>query len=176
MRGTIVYKVLITSAFLLGAGVLEYTSFTEQRPAAQAASQSRSAPTTDSLVVDLRLHAFKRGTGPVLISSGIPLQPRGLFATDLARTRVVVDGNEVPAYVAPLATWRDGSLRSVLIQFQWTPGSTESTSASLVVGRASAMARRANRAEPVGFPDAVALPARTEYLIQTALVGSTITA
>ena len=174
MRGTVVPKVLIASALLIGAGVLSYSTWTEQRPSAEAASPSRIAASTDSLVVDLRVHTFKRGAGPVLVSSGIPLQSGALFATDLARARILVDGTEVPAYVAPLGTRRDSSLRSVLIQFQWTPGSSESTAASLVVGRSTAVARRANRAEQVGLPDAVALPARSEYLVESELVGPTI--
>jgi len=93
----------------------------------------------------------------------------------LSRVRIEVEGTEVPLYVASLAKWPDGSLRSVLVQFEWTPGKQKSGEAWLVVGSAKPLARRTASAGQLGFPEAVALPARPDYLVSTAIAGPTLT-
>jgi hypothetical protein len=110
-----------------------------------------------------------------MVSSGIPFRSGALHDADLSRVRIEVDGNEVSAYVAPLAKWRDGSLRSVLVQFSWDPGSSGTAQGQLIVGSAKPMARRGSRSTTPGLPEAVALPSRADYLVQTALIGPTLT-
>lgn len=134
---------------------------------------ARRAP-ADSLVIDLRLVRTDGGDGDALVSSGIPLPEGALSARELDRTRVVVNGIAQPAYVEALhGTYRDGSLRSVLIQFHTTIPGRGTASARLEIGPHShGAASPRGRADS---PSAVALPASADYLVATGIVGPTIT-
>lgn len=81
-------------------------------------------PTSDSVRVALVRQVESRGGE--IVSFGMPFPPDVLW--DDGAIRVFgEDGEEIPAFTAPLAHWRiDGStrgLRSVLIQFEALPGS-----------------------------------------------------
>jgi len=175
MRGREVRVTLVVAAVMLSGGVVTDAAWGKPltSPTAARGGVTQAAPRSDSLVVDLRIQRLKSGAGNVLVSSGIPFRAGALQNADLSRLRIEVEGQEVSAYVAPLAKWRDGSVRSVLIQFLWSPD--QSGSARLVVGSVKSAVRRLDRGVQSGLPDAVALPARPEYLVQTALAGPTLT-
>jgi hypothetical protein len=137
----------------------------------RVSGNSTTVRTVNPLDVKLRIQRIASGSGNVLVSSGVPFQAGVLHGADIARVRIEVDGYEVPAYVEPLAKWRDGSVRSLLVQFQWDGASSRSGEGRLLVGTATTANRRAQRSKPAGLPDAVALPAEAEYLVQTAIAG-----
>ena len=127
--------------------------------------------------VSLNVSRLVSGTGPVLVSSAIPL-PRGrLRATELATIRLLVQGQEPSAiYVEALAgTHSDGSLRAVLVQFNYDVAPFTALPAQLLFGTtrsAAALPRpTANRGSPAG----VVLPTDPDYLVSTQLVGPTVT-
>jgi hypothetical protein len=177
MRGIEVHVTLVVSAVML-TGVMRPHAALASHRSTVATTRERTTgivPQSDSLVVELRILRLASVTGSTLISSGIPFRSGALHSADLPRVRIEVEGSEVSAYVAPVAQWPDGSLRSVLIQFEWTLGPSGSVLARLVVGSAKPVARRPGRVGQLGLPDAAALPSRAEYLVQTALAGPTLT-
>ncbi|WP_139163024.1 hypothetical protein [Desulfonatronum thiosulfatophilum] len=76
------------------------------------------------------------GTGMCRISSGFPL-PRGLVTEDMIREgklKVVVAGKEVPANVTALrGRHHDGTLRSALIQFQYSMHKDQAIPAKIII-------------------------------------------
>jgi uncharacterized protein YjdB len=127
--------------------------------------------------VALNVWRLVSGSGPVLVSSAIPL-PRGrLRATELATIRLLVQGQEPAAlYVEALAgTHSDGSLRAVLVQFNFDVPPFTPLAAELHFGTtrsAPALSKpTANRGSPAG----VVLPSDPAYLVSTQLVGPTVT-
>ena len=161
-RATALVSALLVAATVISGSAKALTPETLERGSA--------VQTSTSLDVELRIQRLASGSGSVLVSSGIPVGAGVLREADVSRIRIEVDGTEVPAYVAPLAKWRDGSVRSVLVQFTWDPGAGRSAEGRLFVGTAPP-ARRVQRSPAPGLPDAVALPAKAEYLVQTALAG-----
>jgi hypothetical protein len=123
--------------------------------------------------VALTLRRYDGGTGAVLVGNGIPLRAGAVQPNEVDQLRVLVGGVEVPSYVEALkGKHRDGSLRSVLVQFSTTVNATQGT-ATLVKGGSGAPLRRA-RVAPAAVPVATALPA-PEYLLATGIFGRTRT-
>ncbi len=133
-------------------------------------SAANSVANGDSISIELRVHALKPGA--TLASGGIPFQSGALDEEDLSRLRIEVDGREIAAFVAPLATWKNGSLRSVLVQFETTDAS--GARPRLVVRTGAAPLRRPRSEGELGLPDAVVLPRSVEYLVETELMGPTV--
>ena len=122
MRGIEVYVARVVSAVVL-AGIVP-TDAAWGHPRTSPAATTRDGATAparrvDSLAVELRIQRLGSGSGSALVSSGVPFESGTLREADLTRLRVEVEGDEVSAYVAPLAKWGDGSLRSVLVKFFW---------------------------------------------------------
>ncbi|MES3034531.1 MAG: hypothetical protein V4813_11105 [Gemmatimonadota bacterium] len=137
------------------------------------------APTTTSTPavgapasrITLALTRFDGGSGNVLVSSGVPLAPSQLRLADVAKLRLVVNGNEVPARITALkGLHRDGSLRSVLLQATVAIGSTP-VAAELQLGVAPTLSAPA-AVTPVAKPAAMALPTG-EHLRASMIVGAT---
>jgi hypothetical protein len=125
--------------------------------------------------VSLQVVRFDGGTGPVLVSTGIPLRPGMLGPGQAHRARVFVAGVEQSIYAETLVgRHADGSARSVLVQFEVELGSAP-LPAALVIGER----QLPNRAKiPVAFqrelgldaPPAAILPTDAQYLLSTGLV------
>ena len=123
--------------------------------------------------IALRVERFDNADSAVLVSNGVPLAPGMLKPADVDKVRLVVGGTEVAARVVALRGWhKDGSLRSILVQFK-APSFTTAYAASLQFGVAPSV-RRTEVVAAVGVPVAVALPSSADYLISTGLVGPTI--
>ncbi len=121
--------------------------------------------------IALSLTRFDGGSGTVQVNSGVPLVPNQLRLADVAKLRLVVNGNEVPArFTALKGLHRDGSLRSVLVQAAVAIGSTP-VAAELQLGVASTLAAPAAVA-PQAKPAAMALPTG-EQLRASMIVGAT---
>ena len=122
--------------------------------------------------IDLHLLRFDGGSGAVLVSSGIPLAPGQLRASDVSQTRLVVDGTEVPFSIAALKGYhKDGSLRAVLLQATIAFGASGAL-AVLQIGTPSTLTRPAMK-PPVTDPVAMAIPS-TAQLIASRIVGPTV--
>ncbi|HET7459452.1 MAG TPA: hypothetical protein VFJ74_17500 [Gemmatimonadaceae bacterium] len=127
--------------------------------------------------IELRVTRFDAGTGPVLVSSGVPLPAGDLWPGQSKLVRVYVGGAEQAAHVEELAgRHSDGSLRSVLVQFSATVDRNRPLDGSLVLAQRRGTADIAR--PPVvrrGVPDAVALPSDPAYLLRTGIVGPSVT-
>ena len=93
--------------------------------AGQAVLASDSTSETRPREVDVTLEGRARNLGKELVSFGLPLPPG--FLSDPQRVRVVTEtGEEISAAVRSLEPWRiggrEGSIRSLLIQFTWDFG------------------------------------------------------
>ncbi len=135
------------------------------------------APTTPvpsgTTTVPLLVTRLVANTGTVLVSNAIPLKPGMLFANGLSNVLMRINNVEVPIAVAATAgSHKDGSLRSVVVQFFYDVPST-GVAATLHLGaaRSQNMAAQTIPSAPV----AAALPTDPNYLIATELVGPTIT-
>lgn len=116
------------------------------------------------------------GSGSALVSSGIPLVPGALREADLRAVRVLVSGVEQRVFVSALqGRHPDGSLASILVQFPYTFSSGAPITAEIVLGSNRTLADLAAQAENPGLPAAVILPSDPNYLVQTDLVGPTLT-
>ena len=126
--------------------------------------------------IPLQLVRLSGTTGTVLVSAGLPLKKGAVTTSQLAGVRVVIGGVEQPAYVAALyGRHSDGSLRSVLVQFQYSVGSTV-IPAALVLGRTrTSTAPSAPLGTPSSTPAVALLPTSPAYLVATDIVGSTRT-
>lgn len=124
--------------------------------------------------VPLTLRRLDGGSGAVLVSNGIPLPPGTLQPTAGSSVRVFLGGNEVPAYVEVLkGKHKDGSARSVLVQFTWPAGA--GTQAAVEFNATPTQPRLAKTNSSALMPSAVALPSDPNYLVSTEVVGRTIT-
>ncbi|MFN8666705.1 MAG: Ig-like domain-containing protein [Gemmatimonadaceae bacterium] len=135
------------------------------------------APTTPApggtTTVPLMVTRLVAGTGSVLVSNAVPLKPGMLFANGLSNVLLRINNAEVPIAVAATAgTHKDGSLRSVVVQFLYDVPAT-GVAGTLHLGAARSLSMSA---QPIpGAPVAVALPTDPYYLIATEIVGPTIT-
>jgi len=132
-----------------------------------------AAPPSSS-AVPLVLRRLDGGTGATQVSSGIPLPPGTLMPSAGGSVRVFLGGTEVPAYVEVLkGKHKDGSARSVLVQFAWPAGA--GTQAAVEFNGTPTQPRLAKTAITALMPSAVALPTDPNYLVRTEVVGRTIT-
>ena len=125
--------------------------------------------------VAIKIQRFDGGSGTVLVSNAIPL-PRGLlFPTGLANVQLFAAGVEQSIYVEALTGLHpDGSLRSVLVQFNYNVGTTP-TDGELIVGTPRTAPALARPTAPRATPAAVALPTSPDYLVSTELSGPMLT-
>jgi hypothetical protein len=132
-------------------------------------------PTAGGDTVLLTIQRTGAGSGDVLVSSGIPLQPGKLLPTATKNVRVIVGGQEKAAYAEALASRHpDGTVRSVLVQFRHTLAAATPVQGLLILGSPRS-ADISKTAVGRGMPAAVALPTSPDYLVSTQLVGSTVT-
>lgn len=125
------------------------------------ASRILDPPPQDD-AVELVVTRLDEGTGTALVSNGIPLRPGDLMPGEEGEIRITTGGIERPIYVEALrGKHPDGSLRSILVQFQYPGdgiGTLEWTGRTLPT---------LTRQVPVGAPAAVALPSNPNYLVAT---------
>jgi hypothetical protein len=125
--------------------------------------------------VDVAVQRLGVGCGRVLVSSAIPLAPGMMARAQLSQLRLFVGGQEQPLYVEALSgTHADGSLRAVLVQFNYDVPATP-VRGQLVFGQARTTAALAKPTTDRGTPAAVVLPTDPDYLISTRLLGPTVT-
>jgi hypothetical protein len=134
-------------------------------------------PTPSTGTVALQVARTSATTGPVLVSSAVPLPPGRLKATDLANVKLLVAGVEPAAvYMEALSgTHADGSVRAVLVQFTYDVPATP-VAGQLVFGQLRTAPALAKPTADRGSPVAVVLPTDPAYLISTQLVGPTVPA
>lgn len=135
------------------------------------------AAVNPTATISMQVSRLTATSGPVLVSSGVPLPPGRLQASDLSKVRVLVAGQEPSAvYVEGLAgTHSDGSLRSLLVQFNYDVPANTGVSAQLTFGVARTAAALPKPAANRGSPDAVILPTDPNYLVSTGMAGATLT-
>jgi hypothetical protein len=108
------------------------------------------------------------GSGPTLVSNGIPLPPGRLTPNDLGKVRVLLGGVEQSIYVEALkGTHPDGSLRSILVQF-----TAPLTNGSPVAGELRTGETRTTtdvKKTPISWeePAGVFVPTSPDYIIAT---------
>ena len=126
--------------------------------------------------IRVRVVRMTTGCGSTLVTSGIPLPPGRLTAAQLGQLRVVIGGVEQAVYVEALAGARsDGSLRAVLVQFNYTTKADTPIEGYLVTGQARTTTDLPRPTADRGNPQAAALPFESNYLVATGLVGPTLT-
>jgi hypothetical protein len=118
------------------------------------------------------------GSGTALVSTAIPLAPGMLMPGQTGNLRIVVGSEDKSLHVEGLTgRHRDGSLRSVLVQFTHSVGSSP-IPATMHIGAARTTANRAKVAPALTLanplPDAVIVPTDPDYLISTQIVGPTV--
>ena len=128
-------------------------------------------------VVALTVARLAGGSGATLVSSGVPLAPGALRADQLGQVQVWAGGQQQAVYVEALqGRHADGSVRVLLVQFRpaLTQGAPVAGELRLGVGRTTSDLAKT----PVSWdvPEGVALPSDPAYLVQTDLVGPTVTA
>ncbi len=126
--------------------------------------------------IDLRIQRFDGRSGPVVVSNAIPLPPGAVRPDQVNRLRLTVEGAEVQRNTQALAgLHRDGTLRSVLLQFMFDVPPSGWKSGTISLG--SPVTTTGFR-EPEGFDrgvaDAVALPTDVAYLVGTGINGTTV--
>jgi hypothetical protein len=166
-----------TQVRVIGLIVLLQLGACAQSNATAAACSDTTSPAQPHLQngISLTVQRLAVGCGVVRVSNGIPLPPGLLSATQLSQVRVFVGGQEQRLHVEALeSTHTDGSLRAVLIQFDYPLTSDRPVPGELVVGQARGTSDIA-KAGGGGATAAVALPSSPDYLVSTQLVGPTIT-
>lgn len=156
-------KHYLVIALLLGLQLLS-------RPADSFAAQS--------LVIATSAFPLNGKTGNLLVSNGVPLPPGALFPGESNRVRVTVQGVEQSVSIRELpSTHKDGSLRSIIIQFNYTFTSATPIVSSIAVGPniTRSKADIAYTAVTWDEPSAVALPTEPSFLVATEIVGKTLT-
>jgi hypothetical protein len=134
-------------------------------------------PPTTGLKVKLLVNRFDGGTGSVLVSNAIPLPQGQLRAEALNTVRLFVRGVEQALHVEALeGRYKDGTMRSVMVQFNYPVESGAITEGELVIGSQRATSDIAKPAAARDLPLAAALPSDPNYLVATGLVGPTISA
>jgi hypothetical protein len=127
--------------------------------------------------IDVTVQRLAAGCGTVLVSSAIPLAPRMLTAAQTSQLRLFVGGKEQALYVEALpSTHADGSLRAVLVQFNYPLNSGSPVVGQLVIGQRRETRDITKPTAERGSPAAVVLPTDPAYLISTDIVGPTLPA
>jgi hypothetical protein len=150
----------------------------EQVAADACAPVAAPAPDQPAMpgAIDLTVQRLAAGCGAVLVSSGLPMAPGTLTAARLAQVRLYVGGREQSLHVEPLhGTHTDGSLRAVLVQFNYPLRFGTPVRGQLVIGGTRGTVDLPKPASSRTSPAAVVLPTNPEYLVSTQLVGPTVT-
>jgi hypothetical protein len=125
--------------------------------------------------IALAVQRLAGGSGVVLVSNGIPLAPGALQAGDVGNVQVWVEGQEQAVYVEALeGRHPDGSVRSILVQFQYDLPDMTPKSGQLGLGTARTTTDL-SKTTPPSEPLAVALPSSPDYLVTTLLAGALLT-
>jgi hypothetical protein len=147
---------------------------------APAAPESAPVDTTFILMQLLRLDT---NAGPARVSSGVPLPAGALTADQLDHVAVYVGDQEQAIHVEALAgRHADGSLRSILVQFDYEVPIMRRLPARLEIASDIQRSTPDVDRSPVAFtyasplPQAVILPMMPDYLIGTGIVGETVAA
>jgi hypothetical protein len=164
----------LVTALADGTSVITATSGSASSDAAVTVSGTSSPPQHGG--VPLQIVGFK--TGQVLVSSGIPLAPGMLKPGDIGHVRLMVGSQEQSIFVKALrGRHRDGSVRSVLVQFMYNVG-TSPIAAELVIGSSRTTQDRQETQVSFTFdsplPAAVVLPSSVDYLLRSGLVLPTV--
>jgi hypothetical protein len=123
----------------------------------------------------LTVQRLTSGSGTVLVSNGIPLPPGALQASNVGEVQVWVEGVEQAVYVEALeGRHSDGSVRSILVQFDYTLPDMTARSGQLALGTARSTTDL-SKTTPPSVPSAVALPSSPDYLVTTLLAGELLT-
>jgi hypothetical protein len=125
--------------------------------------------------IALTVQRLTSGSGTVLVSNGIPLPPGALQASNVGEVQVWVEGVEQAVYVEALeGRHSDGSVRSILVQFDYTLPDMTARSGQLALGTARSTTDL-SKTTPPSVPSAVALPSSPDYLVTTLLAGELLT-
>lgn len=126
--------------------------------------------------IAVQLVRFDGGSGPVLVSSGVPLAQGMLYPGQSGRIRLFIEGTEHAIATTELAGRHvDGSLRSVLVQARLSLGAGERPSGYISLSDSRPESMDAEPAVPNSLPLAAVLPSSPDYLVATDLVGPTVT-
>jgi hypothetical protein len=126
--------------------------------------------------VALTVARLAGGSGATLVSSGIPLVPGALRADQLGQVQVWAGGQQQAVYVEALqGRHPDGSVRALLVQFRPALTQGAPVPGELCLGVARTTADLGKTAVTWDVPEGVALPSDPAYLVQTDLVGPTVT-
>jgi uncharacterized protein YjdB len=159
----------LVTAVAAGSAVV---TATVEGKSASAAITVATPPPTSSKQLALQLTVFDQAATTPLSSNGIPLPKGYLFERDLATTALWDGTREVPRVLQALAgRYSDGSLRSVLLQYQASPATP---AMRLFVGATRTVTDPAPWPIPSGTPQAVTYPQDPAFLIGTGIVGPTI--
>ncbi|AHG90022.1 hypothetical protein J421_2485 [Gemmatirosa kalamazoonensis] len=115
--------------------------------------------------VALMVQRFDGGSGVVTVSNGIPLTKGLANESNLGQFHVRVNGAEQAVYVRPLAGhFKDGSLRAVLVQFDYDVPASGAIPATLVIGGGPRTQPDLAARPTQQVPAAAALPTDPNYL------------
>jgi uncharacterized protein YjdB len=133
-----------------------------------------SPPPPTGSGIAVAVQRFDGGSGSVLVSNASPLPKGFLFPADARKVRVYVNGAEQSVYSEALkGLHADGSLRSVLVQFQYAVPSSGSVAGQVVLGQARGTTDLAKPSANRSLLTAVALPTDVNYLLSTEINGPT---
>lgn len=164
------YKIIASAAGLADTATVTVAGATDSgaEGGTDGGATDNVAPTAS--VIPLKVRRFDGRSGVVTVSNGIPLPPGKVKPGDVGNVRVFVNGQEQRIYVEALhGRHRDGSLRSILVQFEYPIDNALGIPAELRFGSRRGTPDIA-RTTPSAQPRAVALPSSPEYLVST-LVG-----
>jgi uncharacterized protein YjdB len=166
----------LVTGVTVGSTTLTVTASGKSASAPMTVQTAPSSPAGGTHIA-LTIQRLDGATGPVLVSNGIPLPPGLLLPSGLANVRLFVGGVEQSIYIEALASRHvDGSVRSVLVQFNSNVSPSQPLTGELVIGQARATPALTKPTASRALPAAVALPSDPNYLVTTELVGPTITA
>jgi hypothetical protein len=135
--------------------------------------------TAEGDTIALSIRRLSGSSGPVVVSNGIPLPMGHLRPDQMDNVSVVMGGQEQSIFVEPLVSrHEDGTVRSILVQFNATVNAGSPVDGFLLVG--TDVTRNAPDISKTSItwdtPAAVALPTSAAYLASTLIVGPSITA
>ncbi|WP_141731809.1 hypothetical protein [Oligoflexus tunisiensis] len=136
------------------------------KPDATPASESQHSVRSETDGITLYAESLGQKTGRVLVSNGVPFAPGRVTSVS---TLALFQGNEeIPVFIKPLAQWPDGSVRSVLLQFEH---SADQLPVELTLRLKTSPSTPARAAAPIPRePAAVAFP-DAAYLTETTAFG-----
>lgn len=154
------------------------SSITVTAATVDACDPSYVVPSQPPLAGGIDVTVQRRGTacGTVLVSSAIPLSSGALTTAQISQLRLFVGGKEQALYVEALkGTHAGGSLRAVLVQFNYSLAAGKPVPGQLVLGQTRGTVDIAKPTTSRTNPVAVVLPTNPDYLVGTQIVGPTLT-